>query len=565
SARICDRVGNCRTQTAGYYYDAIAPAIDIASGTRSGSFLPVTIDWWDDRALDYAGSRVITFNGAAVTLQFTTLSQTATTARDSARLVLESGRNVVVASICDGVGHCSTDSLSYEYDTVAPAVTLQPGDGGYIGAPDTITIEWCDDRDLNPSSVRVEVDDDGFVRDITSAFRYQSGGQGGCGAYATSVADTLTFWTDSVMVTAEIRDQTGNLGSASATYRVDAVAPTAVIEPQAGSYEHPTVAVPVAVAWEDDVGLALGTRRITLTNANGTTDLTGGFEHGGDMKRGWSEGRVALTAGANTLAAEVCDLAGNCVPETTAVYTLDLGPEVTITATPPRIRASSPLDPPVPVIVQIDWSDAEGLDAGTKQITLDGADVTGSFHHSLGATSGSSIDTIPVAVGADTVTARICDTAEHCTTRTAKISHGVPAAPTVTTAGLNPGVTTARGLCLTAQVGPGAASECGDLRLAHALPAAATMNKARALTLLYNSAHAEPQTLLAADVRLSATAGAPDSVTATLTVDGSSAVPWATWTGTAWTTGEARRIVLQDTTPRATGIHAYRLTVTSWY
>jgi hypothetical protein len=67
----------------------------------------------------------------------------------------------------------------------------------------------------------------------------------------------------------------------------------------------------------------------------------------------------------------------------------------------------------------------------------------------------------------------------------------VTASPvTVAVRTVNPGTSIDRGECLTVSAGDGAAYECGDLRLVHALPTTTTMNVARTPTLLYNSRHA---------------------------------------------------------------------------
>jgi hypothetical protein len=56
-----------------------------------------------------------------------------------------------------------------------------------------------------------------------------------------------------------------------------------------------------------------------------------------------------------------------------------------------------------------------------------------------------------------------------------------PAPPQVSVADVNPGTSVERDLCLSVSLAPGAASECGDLRLAHALPAVRTLGRARAV------------------------------------------------------------------------------------
>ncbi|HEX8671273.1 MAG TPA: hypothetical protein VF710_05265 [Longimicrobium sp.] len=45
---------------------------------------------------------------------------------------------------------------------------------------------------------------------------------------------------------------------------------------------------------------------------------------------------------------------------------------------------------------------------------------------------------------------------------------GDPAPPVVSVADVNPGTSVERDLCLSVSLAPGAASECGDLRPAHA-------------------------------------------------------------------------------------------------
>ena len=57
-----------------------------------------------------------------------------------------------------------------------------------------------------------------------------------------------------------------------------------------------------------------------------------------------------------------------------------------------------------------------------------------------------------------------------------------------------------RSLCLTSGASDGAAWNCGDLTLAHAMPAYTTMNRERSLTLIHNSATAYPRPAIAAVV-----------------------------------------------------------------
>ena len=143
------------------------------------------------------------------------------------------------------------------------------------------------------------------------------------------------------------------------------------------------------------------------------------------------------------------------------------------------------------------------------------------------------------------------------------ITVGTPAAIAVTNAGT--GSTLERSLCLTVAAGHGAATECGDLRLAHALPAVRTKNKARVPTLLYNSAHAHPYPTFPFVLALPAGALVPDSVTAVLTMGG---VTKATgkWTGADFNFAGTRRAVLVfDALLDTTGVYQYAVQAKSWY
>jgi YD repeat-containing protein len=126
-----------------------------------------------------------------------------------------------------------------------------------------------------------------------------------------------------------------------------------------------------------------------------------------------------------------------------------------------------------------------------------------------------------------------------------------------------------RGLCLTIASGSHAAYECGDLRIVHALPATRTMNTLRVPTLLYNSQHAQPTPLVAANVTLPSGAMSADTVSASVTVNGTT---WTRkWAGWYWPSASTvRRIVVPLggyplTSTVSTTIPSYTLTVSNCY
>ena len=143
---------------------------------------------------------------------------------------------------------------------------------------------------------------------------------------------------------------------------------------------------------------------------------------------------------------------------------------------------------------------------------------------------------------------------------------GDPAPPQVSVADVNPGTSVERDLCLSVSLAPGAASECGDLRLAHALPAVRTLGRARAPVLLYNSQHASPHPIVAAHVTLPSGKDGLSRVVATLKVNGTPRGQ-GVWRGSAWpdVTGPVRIAVGYDAASDSTGPYRYTLEVRAHY
>ncbi|HYW09229.1 MAG TPA: hypothetical protein VE913_19880, partial [Longimicrobium sp.] len=120
-----------------------------------------------------------------------------------------------------------------------------------------------------------------------------------------------------------------------------------------------------------------------------------------------------------------------------------------------------------------------------------------------------------------------------------------------------------RALCLAVVLGPAASSECGDLRLVHALPAVRTRNKLWAPALLFNSQHAEPHPVIAANVTLPERSGL-SRVVATLRVNGTPRAQ-GVWRGNAWPQGPARIAVGYRADSDRTGAYRYTLEVRAHY
>lgn len=139
------------------------------------------------------------------------------------------------------------------------------------------------------------------------------------------------------------------------------------------------------------------------------------------------------------------------------------------------------------------------------------------------------------------------------------------AAPIVVLDSVNPGPVIARDQCIVASAGAGAAYECGDLRLAYALPPATSLGTAHTPVLVYSSQQAHPYPVIGANVGQGSTSAVPDSVTATLTINGAVRAR-GTWAGSDWGINTVRRIALgYDALADSTGLYAYSLQTINWY
>jgi RHS repeat-associated protein len=120
-----------------------------------------------------------------------------------------------------------------------------------------------------------------------------------------------------------------------------------------------------------------------------------------------------------------------------------------------------------------------------------------------------------------------------------------------------------RSACLTSGAGEAAARTCGDLVVTHALPGYTSMGKTRNLTLIYNSAQAVPQPLVAVAVNETG-AATPNFVYGELKVNGvvRAANTYAGW-GTAPLT---RQITLSyDASTDSTGVYPFTFEVKNIY
>ena len=344
---------------------------------------------------------------------------------------------------------------------------------------------------------------------------------------------------------------------------VDGVAPTIQLVTPGGSVgvEYPTI----QLAWCDNSSLNESTRWIKVNGVLKTSSFDYVMGGSGCVKKYTSTtSSVSLTMGSNTIEAYICDnvAPANCTQTSFSITRLPRGVAVRAelperqhfagTSGSQRFFIKNLQLVPASFTLEYDCTSMPagcGLTPATLSNVPPGESRVATLTYNLGApgTEGT-----PIVKAVDNI---FRDSAS-----VAVKSIGAPA-PVVSVVDANPGIAVQRDLCLTIAAGAGAAFECGDLRIVHALPTIRTLNKARTPTLLYNSAHAEPYPILAANVTLaSGQPSWPDSVEALLTLLGSTDTIRGRWDADDWTGGATRRIAL-GYSPAAGGVYDHTLEV----
>ncbi|HEX2203958.1 MAG TPA: hypothetical protein VHG91_11695, partial [Longimicrobium sp.] len=205
--------------------------------------------------------------------------------------------------------------------------------------------------------------------------------------------------------------------------------------------------------------------------------------------------------------------------------------------------------------VTIHWIDDFRLDFGTRRITFNGADVSASFTtpFSDGLREAYSQGTLTLTGGADTLVARICDLGVAGDTRCTEERVGVAYVPASEGA-------LAHGDGEVVDAGRFAAT------LAYATPAYFSRDEARAVTLFYSSAQADPVGLVQVEVPADA-ASPPDRLSLKVRDAAGAFVPLRSGGDEVFFAGGAGPGLLTAQLAAgslATGAHAYTAVVRRW-
>jgi RHS repeat-associated protein len=340
---------------------------------------------------------------------------------------------------------------------------------------------------------------------------------------------------------------------------MDTTPPTISISPPSG-----TLAVgpqSVSIAWSDNTVLNHNSRIIMYGDSNVTSAFSYTWTTGSAAQ---STGTVNVGTGSRTLTAYICDMSSygpNC-RDVAVTYT---GP------TPPvRVSAEtaaltlSPGHMSAARFRLVNLGTSEGqyaistscppgfasCSASATSVTLAGGDSAWVDAYFMTPASGGGTVSVTAAGGS------VSSTGSTSITTTAAADPGYPGDAKSL-------LRIQRDACVVVALGPGTASECGDLRVVHPLPSARVLNRTRTPVLTYNSDQARPHPVVAAQFA-GPPGTVPDSIRAVLVVNGTE-VASRRWRG--WGADQTRRIALAfeagDPAAYRTGVYPYTLTVTA--
>ena len=413
-------------------------------------------------------------------------------------------------------------------DVNAPSVGISPANGTY-GGPGmsytiTVTINWCDDHSLDAASR--EIDFNG--QSVTTSFSYVVSAKTGCGSHATSVG-SVTLNPGPNTVTGYICDTSSNCNAGSGSFTGQIIYSVAISPPAA------------AVSLRPNADTTQGFTVTNGGNAQATVSISA-LCSGTVLATGCSVAPTSLSLGVGQTAAVTASFRTGASGGTTGVvsvialtggvsdtglvnvnvpaeYAVAVTPRDSVVVVPPSSSSSR-------VFTVTSHSNLTSTFAFTANCSGDlivaGSCSTSPASASLapGGASNVTVSFQTGSAGASAIILHALNTAPAGSLPQANDSGWVAVSLTtplaaVTLAGATPGTTVEKSACLHFAIRPSVGSECGVLRVTHALPGIRTLNKARVPTLVYYyDQAASPQVIGVNVARIGAST--PDSVRAIL-------------------------------------------------
>ena len=578
--------------------DKTPPVVEVAPATGTDTLinLPVTITWCDNVSL-VANSRSIEFDGVAVTSSFTYQTTTeagcAAAATSSGTVSLRPGKaDTLVAAIADGALNRGSGTAIYTYTSPPhPIVSITPDDLAQNAAPNSVgLIDTFTVANTGGASGQITLSTTGCVAPAVNCGAPSSGSV--TLAPNQTAPITVTFGTNGTPAGGGLVKLHGVAGTSQDDGTIDVN--TALPCETALTAIRPCTSTMSEVVSKRAIG-----KEFIVTNMNPHEPVSYSLSttNTGAVVVDSIHPSSLVVQSDSSKAIDVFFDTKSTPGTGTFTFTADDG-QAAVTASVTVTVANPPPPKPFLNIAVTPHHSALDVDPGApaaRTFTLvnnstDSATIkytracagsaiasgctssTDTVHLGAGATSNVSIAFTSSLTGGATgrlsliawlvsdTTVRDSGSADVTVVRD---NNGV-----VDVASVNAGSTLERSLCLHVSVAKGVSYECGDLRVAYALPTTTTLTNARTPVLLYNSRFAYPHVVIAANVTLPDTR-IPDSVSARLLDSVGVKLDSAKWSGTNWAPLSTRRIALMFD-PVATrnyqnGAQRYALEVTRFY
>jgi len=227
--RVYDNAGNVGVDSVNFGVDTVSPTVSISSPTDGGyvQSSDVEVQWTgsdNPSGIDHYEVKLDTGSwidvGTQTQYTFTGVSD---------------GQHTVYVKAVDDAGNIATDSVTFTVDSTPPNVTIiSPSDGELLNSQ-TFNVNWNATDNLGLSSYRI----------LANSTEVASGTLTGT---SVSRVDTITVWEDAYyIITVEVTDGAGNVGSDSVGVYVNSEAPVVTITgPFNGTYLSTTT---VVIGW----------------------------------------------------------------------------------------------------------------------------------------------------------------------------------------------------------------------------------------------------------------------------------------------------------------------------
>ncbi|MEA2462924.1 MAG: hypothetical protein QOJ98_671, partial [Acidobacteriota bacterium] len=368
TAEIADLGGNTGRTTSTFRVDVTAPAGEVlAPSIRTNSATPAArVRYADSGSGIDVTSVLLELDGTNVTELFAITDEEATGTLAVTPL-LEEGDHTLRATFVDRAGNTTSVSSTFVVDTIAPSggFTAPENDTFVKTATPALRLTFADDgTGVDTANARVFLrKPDGTESDITARFTFKPGEANG------TIATAAPLGEGTHRLRAVVRDLAGNPATILASFEVDTVAPTYVLDTPAPGSFNATQTPPFVIRYSDErSGLELTTFKVLLDGV----DRTGFFTIGEDDAR--ATPAAPLSQGPHTVQVTLFDRAGNRAAAQTLTFTIDTINPTAVIALP----ANGAFVPTATPSLRFTYSDGtgSGIDPASVRVSVDGADVT---------------------------------------------------------------------------------------------------------------------------------------------------------------------------------------------